>query len=241
MIATAGTAITPRLVLFDLDGTLVDSVRDLARAADDMLADLGLAAVSEERVRAYVGNGIERLVHRCLTADMQRDADTHLFTRALRRFQERYEQHNGRHSMLFDGVLQGLDAAAAFGADLGCVTNKPARFTEPLLERFGIRSRFSVVVSGDTTAHKKPHPQPLLFAARTRGVCASDTLVVGDSANDVRAARAAGMRVVCVSYGYNHGLDIADSNPDAVLANLGALSTVLAAAAPLARNRLHPS
>jgi len=218
----------PRLVLFDLDGTLVDSVRDLARAADDMLTDLGLGTVGEERVRAFVGNGLERLVHRCLTGDMRRDADDALFRRALRRFGERYEEHNGRHSMLYAGVAQGLDAASACGAALGCVTNKSVRFAEPLLQRFGIRERFSVVVGGDTTAHKKPHPEPLLFAARSVGVPAADTLLVGDSDNDVGAARAAGMAVVCVSYGYNHGRDIADSAPDAVLASLDGLAGVLA-------------
>ena len=220
----------PALVLFDLDGTLVDSVHDLARAADDTMQALGRASPGEARVREWVGNGIERLVHRCLTGDMHTDAPAADFDAAMTLFLAFYERHNGAHSTVYDGVAQGLAAARATGARLGCVTNKSSRFTAPLLARLELAHWFDVVVSGDTTARKKPAPDPLLHAAAALGISPADTLLVGDSLNDVRAARAAGMRVFCVSYGYNHGHDIHDARPDAVLDSLAELDALLAGA-----------
>jgi len=219
----------PALVLFDLDGTLVDSARDLACAADDTLAALGQAPIGEPAVRRFVGDGVERLVHRCLTGRLDGEAEPALAARALALFGERYAHHNARHSALYEGARQGLDALRARGTALGCVTNKPARFTEPLLVHMGIRGHFEVVVSGDTTGHRKPHPEPLLHAARALGADPARCLLVGDSDNDVRAARSAGMPVVCVSYGYNQGRDVAASAPDAVIASLAELDALLAA------------
>ena len=217
----------PALVLFDLDGTLVDSVHDLAHAADEMMHALGHEAPGEARVRTWVGNGIERLVHRCLTGHMNDDAPGAEFETALALFTASYDRHNGEHARVYDGVAQGLAAARAIGARLGCVTNKSRRFTEPLLARLGLATRFDIVVSGDSTPHKKPSPDPLLHAAAALGVEPRDTVFVGDSLNDVRAARAAGMRVFCVSYGYNHGHDIRDASPDAVMDSLAELEGLL--------------
>jgi phosphoglycolate phosphatase len=214
----------PRLVLFDLDGTLVDSVRDLEAAANATLEALARPPLAEARVRDFVGDGVDRLVHRCLTGEMDRDAPAPEFRRARETFMRHYEAHNARHSRLYDGVREGLDTACGWGAALGCVTNKPAHFTEPLLAHFGLLERFRVVVSGDSTPRRKPHPEPLLHAASTVGVAPARALMVGDSDNDVRAARAAGMPVVCVSYGYNRGRDIAASGPDAVVDSLARLA-----------------
>jgi phosphoglycolate phosphatase len=222
----------PALVLFDLDGTLVDSVHDLAAAADDTMRALGRAPPGEANVRTWVGNGIERLVHRCLTGDMHADAPAAEFDAAMSRFMHCYERRNGECSSVYAGAVQGLAAARAAGARLGCVTNKSHRFTAPLLSRLGLAHWFDVVVSGDTAARKKPHPDPLLHAAAALGVAPADTLLVGDSENDVRAARAAGMRVLCVSYGYNHGRDIRDACPDAVLDSLAELAGLLDGARP---------
>jgi len=217
----------PALVLFDLDGTLVDSVHDLAHAAHDMMRAIGRAPPGTAQVRTWVGDGIERLVHRCLTGDMYADAPATEFAAAMTLFMASYDKHNGEHSTVYDGVAQGLAAARAAGARLGCVTNKSRRFTEPLLARLGLADHFDVVVSGDTTPRKKPHPDPLLHAAAAVGVAPHATLLVGDSQNDVRAARAAGMRVMCVSYGYNHGHDIRDAAPDAVMDSLAELAGLL--------------
>jgi phosphoglycolate phosphatase len=125
-------------------------------------------------------------------------------------------------------VVEGLGYLARAGYRLGCVTNKPACFTEPLLQQLGLFDCFEIVVSGDTLVEKKPHPAPLLHAARALGVTPAESLMVGDSINDVEAARAAGFRVVCVNYGYNHGMDIRDARPDAVIGSLTELRELLA-------------
>jgi phosphoglycolate phosphatase len=218
---------SPELVLFDLDGTLVDSVKDLAGAAGQMMHTLGRAPPAVERVRRYVGNGIERLVHRCLTDDMNADAPEHEFDCAIELFMAFYEQHNARHSTVYAGVIEGLEATAGIVAHMGCVTNKSQRFTQPLLAALALHRYFELVVCGDTTAHKKPHPAPLLYAMEKFALTPAQVMFVGDSANDVQAARAARMSVVCVDYGYNHGHDIADSEPDAVLSTLADLPALL--------------
>jgi phosphoglycolate phosphatase len=211
---------TPRLVLFDLDGTLIDSVGDLAAAADEMMRALDRVPPGEEKVRRYVGNGIHRLVHRCLSDDMHADAPGEEFAHASALFMTFYEQHNGRHSTIFQGVPECLEHTRGAGVAMGCVTNKSERFTLPLLQALGLSDYFSLVVCGDTTAHQKPHPAPLLHALDHYGVVAQHALFVGDSSNDVQAARAAHIPVVCVDYGYNHGEDIALSKPDAILSSL---------------------
>ena len=217
------THFSPRLVLFDLDGTLVDSVKDLAGAAQQMMRTLGRVAPTVECVRRYVGNGIERLVHRCLTGDMHADAQSNEYQHALELFMAFYEQHNARRSTVYAGVVEGLEATAKFGAHLACVTNKSQRFAQPLLHAMNLHHYFELVVCGDTTRHKKPHPAPLQFAMDYFSLMPAQVLFVGDSANDVQAARAAEMPVVCVDYGYNHGQDIADARPDAVLSSLAEL------------------
>lgn len=218
----------PRLVLFDLDGTLVDSVGDLSAAANATLADLDRPAVSVEDVRRFVGNGIDALVHRCLTGSMDRPAPATDFTEARARFMSHYESCNARHSTLYAGVEEGLRALGRRGLQLGCVTNKSARFSEPLLAHFDLLERFCTVVSGDTTPRRKPAPEPLLHAASAVGVTTASTLMVGDSRHDVAAARAAGMPVVAVSYGYNHGEPIGGANPDAVVDSLEEIDELLA-------------
>ena len=139
-----------------------------------------------------------------------------------------HREESGRHSCLFPGVREGLDAFRARGLPMGCVTNKPAQFTGPLLDALGLSAYFSVVVSGDTVARRKPDPLPMQYACDTLRVPARQTLVVGDSANDAQAARAAGCRVVCVPYGYREGLPVAALDCDAVVADIGAAARYVA-------------
>lgn len=223
--------ITPKLILIDLDGTLVDSVPDLAWAVDAMMAQLGLPRHGEARVRDWVGNGVERLVKRALTGEMSTDPSAELYARALPLFMDLYHQANGRYSQLFPGVKEGLATLATAGYALGCVTNKAERFTLPLLETLGVLGHFGVIVSGDTTPQKKPSPEPLWYAAGQMHSARERSLMVGDSMHDVQAARAAGFQVVCVSYGYNHGHDIRDARPDAVIDSLTELPPLLREAA----------
>lgn len=226
--ANLSIPVKPELVLVDLDGTLVDSAPDLTVCVDAVLARLDRPPCGETGVRRWVGNGVDRLLHRALTGDMDSTADADLFSRARKEFLRLYECHNGRHSRIYPGVVEGLDFLTGLGCRMGCVTNKPACFTEPLLHRFGLDRYFTLILSGDSLPARKPDPLPLRHAARYFDVAPGDSLLIGDSINDIRAARAAGFRIVCVSYGYNHGEDICHAGADAVVDSLAELAGLLA-------------
>ena len=205
------------MILIDVDGTLVDSVPDLAYCVDEMMQRLGRPVHGEARVRNWVGNGVERLVRRALVGQLEGEPSDEDFERAYPLFLELYADNTSKRSRLYPGVREGIRALKAAGYRLGCVTNKAAQFTEPLLRDLGIRDDFEIVISGDTLPQKKPDPAPLLHAAAFFGVEPGRALMIGDSVSDVKAARAAGFRIVCMSYGYNHGEDIRDCGPDAVI------------------------
>lgn len=218
----------PKMVLIDLDGTLVDSVPDLAFCSDYMMKMLGRPPHGEVRVREWVGNGVPRLIKRSLLGKLDGEPDPKLFARAEPIFADCYALNNSRRSQVYPGVREGLDWLKGQGFKLGCVTNKAARYTEPLLRNLGLYRDFGIVVSGDTLPTKKPDPGPLLHVAEHFGVTPAESLMLGDSISDVRAARAAGFPVVCVSYGYNHGLDIRSAEPDDVIDSFKELPQVLA-------------
>lgn len=193
----------PAAVLFDLDGTLVDTIPDLADAIDAMRVELGLAPIGPAVVAAYTGRGVESMVARSL-AHGGGPATTADAARALDLFRQRYRACNGRHSTPYSGVIEALERWRSKVDRLAIVTNKSAQFTLPLLERMDLARFFGVVVSGDTCARKKPDPAPILYACRQLAVDPADTLMVGDSIHDALAARAASVRAVAVPYGY-HG------------------------------------
>jgi len=221
----------PEMILIDVDGTLVDSVPDLAFCVDVMMERLGRTPHGEAAVRNWVGNGVERLVRRALIGQLDGEPDEADFERALPIFLELYRQNTSGRSFLYPGIREGLDYLEGAGYALGCVTNKAAQFTEPLLRDLGVHHYFGIVISGDTLPRKKPDPLPLLHAAEHFGVDPGDALMVGDSVSDVTAARAAGFGIVCMSYGYNHGVDIRDANPDAVIDSLTEIRGLLERAA----------
>ena len=217
---------TPELVLIDLDGTLVDSLPDIAFCVDSMLTELAMPTAGQQRVRQWVGNGTDILVRRSIAGNLDGEVDEQLLARALPLFTALYAKHTSERSRVYDGVAAGLDYLRATGAALACVTNKASVFTHKLLSEMELDDYFSLVISGDTLARNKPDPLPLLHAARHFAVAPEQGLLIGDSANDVKAARAAGLRIVCVSYGYNHGNDIRASLPDAVIDSLAELPTL---------------
>ena len=221
----------PKMVLIDLDGTLVDSVPDLAWCVDAMMRELGLPERGEPAVRKWVGNGVERLVQRALINAVDGEADEAEFRRALPVFMRLYRENTSGRSLLYPGVREGLDYLKRSGVRMGCVTNKAEQFTMPLLRDMAILDYFELVVSGDTLPLKKPDPAPLLYAAEQLGVTPAESLMVGDSRSDVKAARAAGFAIVCVSYGYNHGEDIRNHGPDAVIDRLDQIQGLLEKAA----------
>lgn len=224
---SAGRIARPRMILIDLDGTLIDTVPDLAYAVDVMMERIGMPTRGEPSVRHWIGNGAERLVRRALINAVDGEPDEALFRKAYPIFLEVYEENVCAHSRPYPGVVAGIAALKTAGYPLGCVTNKPARFTEPLLDALGLSPNFDVIISGDTLPRQKPDPAPLLHAAEFFKVRPEEALMVGDSINDVKAARAAGFSVVCVTYGYNHGHDIRDAHPDAVIDSLEELPALI--------------
>ena len=221
----------PGMILIDVDGTLVDSVPDLAFCIDEMMRRLGREPRGETRVRDWVGNGVERLVRRALVGRLDGEPDEAEFDRAYPVFLDLYADNTSKRSLLYPGVVDGLDYLKAAGYALGCVTNKAEQFTIPLLRDLGIDEYFSIVICGDTLEHKKPHPAPLLHAAEFFKVSPAQSLMVGDSISDVKAARAAGFQIACLPYGYNHGEDIRVAEPDVIIETLAHLKTELEQAA----------
>ncbi|MBN0986903.1 phosphoglycolate phosphatase [Amphritea pacifica] len=216
----------PQLVLFDLDGTLLDSVPDLALAIDRMLAALDLSIAGQSRVRHWVGNGAQALVKRALaySTGVEEDAaGSDLFDQAFALFLHHYGLCCAEQSKLYPGVEALLTFLGDNQVSMGLVTNKPIGFTEHLLDEYDLRRFFSIVLGGDSLAEKKPHPMPLLCAMDRLGVAPVQTLMVGDSRSDIRAAQQAGCKVAAVTYGYNHGEPVSAYQPDIIIDNLAEL------------------
>ena len=215
------------MVLIDVDGTLVDSVPDLAYCVDAMMRELGLPERGETRVRQWVGNGVERLVQRALINQLDGQPDEVLFAEALPVFEALYRDNTSKRSCLYPGVQEALDFIKTTGVRMGCVTNKASQFTLPLLKDLGVHDYFEIIICGDMLDRKKPDPMPLLHAAEQLETRPSASLMIGDSMSDVKAARAAGFQIVCMSYGYNHGEDIRDYNPDAVVDSMAEIKDIV--------------
>lgn len=206
--------------MIDLDGTLLDTIPDLAAAANGMLTELGMPVLPESTIRNYVGKGIANLIERTLTNSMDGKPDPALFERAVPVYERTYREANGKHTTMYPGVKEGLDLLRAQGYPLACVTNKSERFTLPLLDYVKLSAYFVSVVAGDTLPQKKPDPEPLWHACKQMNVEPHEMLMIGDSLNDAQAARAAGCPVFCVTYGYNEGHDVQSLDVDAIVASL---------------------
>jgi len=215
--------VLPQLVIFDLDGTLMDSVPDLAAAVDQMLARRGRSPAGVERVKDWVGNGSHVLVRRALAGSLDHSAVDD--AEADRAHQDFLHAYAGEHRLtaVYPGVQALLDWLQGQGVAMAVATNKPERFVAPLLQEKRLGGYFSWLVGGDTLPAQKPDPIALNWIMQQAGSKVEETLFVGDSRNDVLAARAAGMKVVAVSYGYNHGEPIAGQNPDLLVDSLDAL------------------
>lgn len=216
-----------RAVLVDLDGTLLDTVADLAAAVNRVHADLGLPARAPQLVATFVGKGLPTLVRRALAGTLEGEIDAALFARAWPLFDRHYAAESGRQAQPYPGAREGIDRMLTQGLRLACVTNKSERFTLALLRDTGFIDAFEVVICGDQVA-RKPDPAPFLLACERLAVAANEALVIGDSANDVHAARAAGCPVWCVPYGYNEGRPFESLACDRVIATLAEAADLLA-------------
>jgi phosphoglycolate phosphatase len=216
--------------IVDLDGTMVDTLGDFAEALNRMLRDLALPPVSSDAIERMVGKGSEHLILSALVHVMTPgdatgvQARAHsLFDRAWERYQHHYLGINGQYSAVYPGVVEGLKALRARGLRLACLTNKPTSFAKPLLAAKGLDGFFEQVFGGDAFERKKPDPLPLLKTCEALGSTPARTLMIGDSSNDARAARAAGCPVVLVTYGYNHGEPVRAVDADGFVDSLAGL------------------
>ncbi len=209
-----------KAVFFDLDGTLIDSAKDLSFAVDEMSQELGIKKPELEKIKHWIGNGTLKLVERALVYSTNKKPNDKQLNHAFELFSNAYRECIGEYSTLFPGVKELLVKLLASNIKVACITNKPLEFTDFLLMQNMIIQFFSVICAGDNVKFKKPDPWPLLHASKEMGVNIKDCLMIGDSTHDIKAARNAGCDVVAVSYGYNHGNDISESNPDDVVNNL---------------------
>lgn len=209
-----------RLLAFDLDGTLIDSVPDLAVAVARTLSELALPMPGETEVRGWVGNGAPVLVERALTWARKAAPDPVLQQRAYEAFMHHYGAASNTLTTLYPGVKQALQALYQHGLTLVLITNKPERFIEPLLTHFELLDYFTLLIGGDSLAEKKPHPLPLLHAAQHCQIAPDECVMIGDSRHDMAAGKAAGFTTLALPYGYNHGEPIENSHPDLVLSSL---------------------
>ena len=212
--------------MFDLDGTLVDTAPQIAQAMNLTLAQLGLKKLPESRIAGYIGEGATALIKRCLTDDLHGKPEATLFEKAQTAFFAHYA-NNVHESQLYDGVVAGLEAVKTNGFKMACVTNKPEKFTLPLLQATGLADFFEVVVSGDNLPKKKPDPMQLQYICAKLGVLTTHALLVGDSNTDILAARAAGCSIAIVPYGYNQGKTIDINMVDACIDHLSELTDIL--------------
>ncbi len=210
-----------RVVAYDLDGTLVDSVADLAYAGNLMRDQLGLPPLPETEIKTYIGKGIANLVRRALQKGREQEPiGDEYFQRALQIYEQHYERVMCRTTRPYPRAIDGLQAALDKGFRLALITNKSQRFSERMLDELDLAKYFELTLSGDSLPNKKPHPEPLLYAAKRFGIQPSELLLVGDSESDAEAAHTAGSPTFIVSYGYFQGGDLADLNATAIIPDL---------------------
>lgn len=208
-----------KLLIFDLDGTLVDSAPDLALALNHTLTTLDYETYSADIIRSWVGNGAQTLVKRGLSGSTQLDdnIEPELFAKALDTFLDFYAQNLCVETITYPNVLATLNSLKREGYRLALVTNKPYDFIQPLLAGLELTGLFELCLGGDSLSKRKPDPMPLLHVCEQLGVKASECVMVGDSKNDILAAKSANMHSIGVSYGYNYGEDIRIYNPESAV------------------------
>lgn len=209
-----------KAVVIDLDGTLLDTAMDLASAANKMLLELGKPELPLITIQSFIGKGIQKLVKRSLTNNLDTEPDSDLFAKALPIYERNYREHLYTHTRPYPGVVDGLNALKKEGFQLACITNKAEAFTLPLLRATNLLEYFEIVLSGDSLPKKKPDPLPLLHACEYFRIEPHELLLIGDSLNDAIAARAAGCNIFCVPYGYNEGRDVRELDCDAIVSTL---------------------
>lgn len=209
-----------KAAIIDLDGTMLDTVPDFELALNAMRAEFHLAPITQAVIKPMVGKGSEKLIRDVLSLDFDPDRVESVYDEAMAAYQRHYLAINGERSVLFDGVIEGLQALRDMGLRLACVTNKPISFTTPLLAQKGLAPYFELVYGGDSLPKKKPDPLPLLQVCSDFDLPPPQVVAIGDSSNDAEAARAARCFVLTVPYGYNHGRPVQEIDSDGIVNSL---------------------
>ena len=196
------TNFKPELIVFDLDGTLVDSSPDIATAVNQMLSELNQDTYPEQQIKQWLGNGATMLIKCALTGELEPQIEPANLQQAMSLYFNFYSANICVKSQLYSGVKTGLEYLKTADIKLACITNKPSLLTIPLLTEIGIKNYFQFIASGDTFQRMKPDPLPLLEAAKATGVALDNALMVGDSKNDIQAGKCAGFKTALVPYGY---------------------------------------
>ena len=215
-----------QLLIFDFDGTLIDSVPDLADATNAMLTTLGKTPYPIETIRNWVGNGSRMLVERALVGKievLEGELTEEAVDHAEQVFFDAYKNLSGSKTVAYPDVDSGLKKLKAAGFTLALVTNKPIRFVPKILQSFGWQDLFSEVLGGDSLSTKKPDPTPLLHVCEALNITPKQAVMIGDSRNDILAGQNANMDTLALSYGYNYGQDIRELNPTEAFDNFAAL------------------
>ena len=212
----------------DLDGTLLDTIPDLCGAVNLALADLNFPPLAIELVKTFVGKGLGEHMRKSLRAAMGREANDAEKTHAMELYRAHYAAHIADHTTIYPGVVAGLEAFKARGLPLSVVTNKWTTNTETLLAHFNLSAYFEHIVCGDTLVSNKPDPGMMFYSAGRFGVHPREMLMIGDSGNDSRAAQAAGMPVVLMTYGYSEGEHLVDLHANAIVSTFTAIPALLA-------------
>ena len=212
-----------RAIAIDLDGTLLDTLPDLAAAANAMLARMGHRPLAAEQVRTMIGGGMAKLVRRALARADGAEPGVRAAARALEVYECCYAEVLGAGTRPFPGVVEGITAFRERGLKVAVITNKLHRFAVLHLDRLGLLPLFDLVVGGDTLPAKKPDPLPLLHTARVFGIDPSALLMLGDSCNDTEAARAAGCPVLVVPWGYSEGVPVHELDADGIVESFAAV------------------
>ncbi|AWB68865.1 phosphoglycolate phosphatase [Saccharobesus litoralis] len=207
------------VLIFDLDGTLIDSVPDLALSTNLMLEALDKPTYPVDTIRSWVGNGASVLTQRALSGsiDISPDLDPLFVEKALSIFLDFYKQNVCVNTCVYPNVKTTLQDLKELGYRLVIVTNKPEQFIAPILQKLGLANLFEMLVGGDTLPKRKPDPMQLEYVCNKLGVSATDCVMIGDSKNDIYAATAANMQSIGLTYGYNHGEDISTQGANLVL------------------------
>jgi phosphoglycolate phosphatase len=216
-----------KLVLFDLDGTLIDTAPDICSAVNNGLKAASISPISELTARAYIGEGSAKLMHRAITKEIDGVAPENYFTKVYTGFCTHYSENLFVDSVIYSGALESLDELKSAGFKLGCITNKPYEYALPLLEKAGLAHLFDILLGGNSLKEKKPNPLPIIHAIEQTNSDRNKTVMVGDSITDLRAAKNADVYSICVSYGYHGGIDLKMHDPSIMIDNLDFLPSLI--------------